>query len=439
MAASTVASSSLPPMSSSKVGAAEIRSPEYPRIRCSTSYPGKFEEVRPWVPAPVTACGLVDLGIGDIWAGTLRLEKGTALGIVVPEEAAAPAAMQARGSASSRRVWRQGSLYSLTLDEVQSQLTEPLLSMNLDELLKSVFPEGMDPVGGVAGQSEPTLGLHRQGSITMPPELSKKTVDEVWKGIQDSPKRSGEEGSRRRRERQPTFGEMTLEDFLVKAGVVAEGHLKDSMDLPANMGAIGSSVIAAAAPSLNPGAHWLQQYQQQTLEPQHPSMAGPFMAGHLGPRPLAVATGAIMESIYPDGQITSPMLDAHSDPQTPGRKRGASDGIPDKVVERRQKRMIKNRESAARLTLMSSKTRCLPRRGEREVEEAEGVGDDDNLCASPRTQVSTPENKFCTRLRSIVNFVDYTARMFSVVMIETVGSLRCCSLSQPGGSEFVDE
>ncbi|XP_044976908.1 ABSCISIC ACID-INSENSITIVE 5-like protein 2 [Hordeum vulgare subsp. vulgare] len=243
---------------------------------------------------------------------------------------------------------RQGSLYSLTLDEVQSQLTEPLLSMNLDELLKSVFPEGMDPVGGVAGQSEPTLGLHRQGSITMPPELSKKTVDEVWKGIQDSPKRSGEEGSRRRRERQPTFGEMTLEDFLVKAGVVAEGHLKDSMDLPANMGAIGSSVIAAAAPSLNPGAHWLQQYQQQTLEPQHPSMAGPFMAGHLGPRPLAVATGAIMESIYPDGQITSPMLDAHSDPQTPGRKRGASDGIPDKVVERRQKRMIKNRESAAR-------------------------------------------------------------------------------------------
>ena len=239
---------------------------------------------------------------------------------------------------------RQGSLYSLTLDEVQSQLTEPLLSMNLDELLKSVFPDGVDPVGGVAGQSEPAPGLLRQGSITMPPDLSKKTVDEVWKGIQDSPKRSGEEGSRRRRERQPTFGEMTLEDFLVKAGVVAEGHLKDPIDLPANMGAVGSSVIEAAAPSLNPGAHWLQQY----LEPQHPRMAGPFMASHLGPQPLSVATGAIMEPIYPDGQITSPMLDALSDPQTPRRKRGASDGVTDKVVERRQKRMIKNRESAAR-------------------------------------------------------------------------------------------
>uniref|UniRef100_A0A452ZDU9 Uncharacterized protein n=1 Tax=Aegilops tauschii subsp. strangulata TaxID=200361 RepID=A0A452ZDU9_AEGTS len=53
--------------------------------------------------------------------------------------------------------------------------------------------------------------------------------------------------------------------------------------------------------------------------------------------------------------------------------------------------------------------------------------------------VSTPENKFCSCLTSIVNFVDYTAHMFSVVVVETVGSLRCCSLSQPGGSEFVDE
>ncbi|XP_051204831.1 ABSCISIC ACID-INSENSITIVE 5-like protein 2 isoform X2 [Lolium perenne] len=221
---------------------------------------------------------------------------------------AGPSGRQPQGLA------RQGSLYSLTLDEVQNQLTEPLLSMNLDELLKSVFPDGVDPDGAVAGQSEPPSGLHRQGSITMPPELSKKTVDEVWKGILDSPKKkSGEEGGWRRRERQLTLGEMTLEDFLLKAGVVTEGCLKDSSsDFPPNMDAAGSSVIAAGAPSLSSTAQaqWLQQYQQQALEPPHPSMP---------------------------------------DPQTPGRKRGASSGgVPDKVVERRQKRMIKNRESAAR-------------------------------------------------------------------------------------------
>ena len=245
---------------------------------------------------------------------------------------------------------RQGSMYSLTLNEVQNQLTEPLFSMNLDELLKSVFPDGVETGGGVVGPSEPPSGLHRQGSITMPPELSKKTVDEVWKGIMDSPKRSGDEGGCRRRERQPTLGEMTLEDFLMKAGVVTEGHLKDSSDLLANMDTAGTSVIPAVAPSLSATAQaqWLQQCQQQALEHPHPSMAGSFMAGQLAPQPLAVATGATVESIYSDGQITSPMLSALSDPQTPGRKRGALGDVPDKVVERRQKRMIKNRESAAR-------------------------------------------------------------------------------------------
>uniref|UniRef100_A0A0E0L432 BZIP domain-containing protein n=1 Tax=Oryza punctata TaxID=4537 RepID=A0A0E0L432_ORYPU len=242
---------------------------------------------------------------------------------------------------------KQGSLYGLTLNEVQSQLGEPLLSMNLDELLKSVFPDDTDPDsgGGVSGQSQVALGLQRQGSITMPPELSKKTVDEVWKGIQDVPKRGAEEGGRRRRERQPTLGEMTLEDFLVKAGVVT-----DPNDLPGNMDMVGGAAAAAAADTsdLNAGAQWLQQYHQQALEPQHPSIAAPYMASHLAPQPLAVATGAVLDPIYSDGQITSPMLGALSDPQTPGRKRGATGEIADKLVERRQKRMIKNRESAAR-------------------------------------------------------------------------------------------
>ncbi|CAA6654481.1 unnamed protein product [Spirodela intermedia] len=41
-------------------------------------------------------------------------------------------------------------------------------------------------------------------------------------------------------------------------------------------------------------------------------------------------------------------MGALSDTQTPGGKREASDYVGGKTVERRQKRMIKNRESAAR-------------------------------------------------------------------------------------------
>ncbi|XP_066313380.1 ABSCISIC ACID-INSENSITIVE 5-like protein 2 [Miscanthus floridulus] len=244
---------------------------------------------------------------------------------------------------------RQGSLYNLTLDEVQCHLGEPLHSMNLEELLKSVFPDGLDPDGGTTSQYEQSSGLLRQGSITMLPELSKRTVDEVWKGIQDAPKRNVGEGGRRRRERerQLTLGEMTLEDFLVKAGVVAEGYLKDLNDV-GNVEQVGS----AGAAGLTAGAQWLDHYQQRitAIEPhqhgQH-SLPGAYMPGRLALQPLNVGPGVILES-YSDGHITSPMMGALSDSPTPGRKRGSPGDVADKLMERRQKRMIKNRESAAR-------------------------------------------------------------------------------------------
>ncbi|TVU36576.1 hypothetical protein EJB05_18514, partial [Eragrostis curvula] len=243
---------------------------------------------------------------------------------------------------------RQGSLYNLTLDEVQNHLGEPLHSMNLDELLKSVFPEGLDHDGATTSQHEQNSGLLRQGSITMPPGLSKKTVDEVWKGIQDGPKRNAEEGGRRRRERQPTLGEMTLEDFLVKAGVVTEGYLKDLNDV----GNVDQLAITGP-PGMTRGAQWLDPYQQQftAIDPhQHGQQIMPvaYMPSRLALQPLNVGPGAIMEPAYSDGNITSPMMGALSDSPTPGRKRGASRDVADKLMERRQKRMIKNRESAAR-------------------------------------------------------------------------------------------
>lgn len=249
---------------------------------------------------------------------------------------------------------RQGSLYSLTLDEVQNHLGEPLQSMNLDELLRTVFPDDLEPDGATTSQYVPSSSLLRQGSITMPSELSKKTVDEVWKGIQDAPKMSVQGGGRRKRERQPTLGEMTLEDFLVQAGVVAQGFLKDASDA-GNLGLVGRGATAAGATDLTSGAQWLGQYQQQIAAAaidthQHGQQIVPaaYMPIQFVPQPLnVVGPGATLGSAYSDGQSTSP-ISPISDSQTPGRKRGVSGDVPNKFVERRQKRMIKNRESAAR-------------------------------------------------------------------------------------------
>ena len=243
---------------------------------------------------------------------------------------------------------RQGSLYSLTLDEVQNHLGEPLQSMNLDELLRTVFTDDLD--GATTSNHVPSSGLLRQGSITMPTELSKKTVDEVWRGIQDAPKRSVREGGRRKQEKQPTLGEMTLEDFLVQAGVVTEGSLKDLNDV-GNVGLVGRGAAPAQATGLTSGAQWLDRYQQQlgavdTHQHGQQIVPGAYMPIQLVPQPLnVVGPGAFLESAYSDG---SPMVSPTSDSQTPGGNRGVSGDAPNKFVERRQKRMIKNRESAAR-------------------------------------------------------------------------------------------
>ncbi|KAJ6870247.1 ABSCISIC ACID-INSENSITIVE 5-like protein 2 [Populus alba x Populus x berolinensis] len=206
----------------------------------------------------------------------------------------------------------QGSLYSLTLDEVQNQLGnlgKPLESMNLDELLKSVDTGG--------SWSSP---LRRQGSLTLSRGLSKKTVEEVWRNIQQENKKDAEN-----RERNAPLGEMTLEDFLVKAGVVTESAPLQQQE----------------------SAQWMQFQNPTVPEPpyQNNIMTG-FMQGHPVQQSLPVADAA-----YPNSQMNlspSSLMGTLSDTQTPGRKRVASGDVAEKTVERKQKRMIKNRESAAR-------------------------------------------------------------------------------------------
>ncbi|KAG2372073.1 hypothetical protein LR48_Vigan05g067600 [Vigna angularis] len=99
---------------------------------------------------------------------------------------------------------RQNSLYGLTLNEVENELGErgkPVSSMNLDELLKIVYT--------VEENHSTKAGLSLTSSLCM------KTVDEVWRDIQESKDNKFEE-------RQLRLGDIKLADFLVKAGVVVE-------------------------------------------------------------------------------------------------------------------------------------------------------------------------------------------------------------------------
>ncbi|XP_039129609.1 ABSCISIC ACID-INSENSITIVE 5-like protein 2 isoform X3 [Dioscorea cayenensis subsp. rotundata] len=166
---------------------------------------------------------------------------------------------------------RQGSVYSLTLSEVENHLGEPLHSMNLDELLRNILPCDANTSLSM------NIGSMRYSSRAVSQELSKKTVDEVWKEIQQLKNKGNED-----RNSVNAFGEMTLEDFLM-------------------------------------------EYQQM---PRH----------------------ILDNSVYGDttANLQRTLVGTMSDPLVSGRKRMADEDMVEKAVDRRQKRMIKNRESAAR-------------------------------------------------------------------------------------------
>ncbi|KAD3336199.1 hypothetical protein R6Q59_028571 [Mikania micrantha] len=221
---------------------------------------------------------------------------------------------------------KQGPFFNLTLDEVQHHLRDlgkPLRSMNLDELIKSVWSAETET-------NQEMTNLNTQlASASSTPYLSRKTVDELWqdmkKGVNGG---NGHDFDRKTTsENQSTLGEMTLEAFLAKAGVIAESSQEKKNSDP------GTEMIALHQQNVNPQqSRWIQ-YQIPPVQQQHGLMPGHH---HL-------AQQMVNDVAYPETQMTM-----SSDAQTPGRKRVASGDLMEKTVERRQKRMIKNRESAAR-------------------------------------------------------------------------------------------
>ncbi|URE38234.1 Basic region leucine zipper [Musa troglodytarum] len=289
---------------------------------------------------------------------------------------------------------RQNTIYSLTLDEIQNAVCEPgktFGSMNMDEFLTNIWNVEEIQAAAAANNNnevpinhlaESTAGrqaaeaapLRRQGSLTLPAPLSRKTVDEVWAEIHRDAALRSQHVERASQEgagsapRQPTFGEMTLEDFLIKAGVVREGY--------------GGGPPGAPSP-----------HQQPVVPPPAPAaqqygMAGfghvVGVAGYVDEQGLGSAAGVgnggysvgngfggrVGNGYAASAAVRSPASPVSSEgigggqvdntvagyvvdgPRVGGggggRKRPTDGAAVDKVVERRQRRMIKNRESAAR-------------------------------------------------------------------------------------------
>ncbi|KAL5229843.1 hypothetical protein ABZP36_028619 [Zizania latifolia] len=272
---------------------------------------------------------------------------------------------------------RQGSIYSLTFEEFQSTLGgmgsglgKDFGSMNMDELLRSIWTAEESHAmasasgAGAAGRGAAAEGeLQRQGSLTLPCTLSVKTVDEIWRDFarEASPGAAG--GGEPQPSRQPTLGEMTLEEFLVRAGVVRED--------PASAAAM---VAAAAVPSAAPrpiqagnntsiffgnfgGANEAAGAGAMGFAPVgvgNPAMGSELMSGVARMRggaitvaPVDTSVGQLDSVVKGDGDMSSPMAPVPYpfEGVIRGRRSG---GNVEKVVERRQRRMIKNRESAAR-------------------------------------------------------------------------------------------
>ncbi|CAL4885522.1 unnamed protein product [Urochloa decumbens] len=264
---------------------------------------------------------------------------------------------------------RQGSVYSLTFDEFQSTLGgagKDFGSMNMDELLRSIWTAeethavasasasaAAASAAAAAADHAARASIQRQGSLTLPRTLSQKTVDEVWRDIMcfggPGPSAAQAEAAAAAppppAQRQPTLGEITLEEFLVRAGVVREDMTAPPPVPP----------LPVAAPPRPPPPQPPMLFPHSNvfapLVPPLPFGAG-LVSGAVGQGDVAAPPAVSPVASNGFGKMEGGDLSSLSPSPVPyvfnGGLRGRKAPAMEKVVERRQRRMIKNRESAAR-------------------------------------------------------------------------------------------
>ncbi|KAJ7959066.1 Abscisic acid-insensitive 5-like protein 2 [Quillaja saponaria] len=231
----------------------------------------------------------------------------------------------------------QGSLYDLTFDEVQSQLGntgKPLYSMNLDELLKNVISE--------PNPSASSSASFLLGNLNLNGTLSKKTVDEVWQEIINH----GHVNTMDNQlvQQQLDLGETTLEEFLVRAGIINLGNQDGVIDNQPIMSIDPMVVVSQQTDWLPLQMATIQQQQQQQMT----ALSSDFNVSESVYENSVVGIG-YSENPLAISMPMSAMSSTSSDSQAAAeRKHRYSDEMTEKTIERRQKRMIKNRESAAR-------------------------------------------------------------------------------------------
>ncbi|CAI9304111.1 unnamed protein product [Lactuca saligna] len=266
---------------------------------------------------------------------------------------------------------KQSSIYALTLDELQNTLGgsgKDFGSMNMDELLKNIGTAEEIQSMTSNFDLDINVSLQKQESLTLSRTISQKTVDEVWRdlvqenvGFKDAD--CVKKPNFQPQEKQPTFGGMTLEEFLKRAGAVSENNQTQGykINMIQNQGFHQEEFFSESRNEVDnlQGVTSSKLSNPQKNLPKVASFSSSSSINlvnnaQMGSRENGVSINGMtdlpIKTDYPLDLYQNGNLDTSPSPPPcygGGHKRKKSDTL-ERKVERRQKRMINNRESAAR-------------------------------------------------------------------------------------------